>query len=172
MWKGDAHQRQRSCLQAHLTPGVKLWTCFLISRVRELDFRVSEGLSFIKTSHLRPVIYSQHEKRSSFKTDSGEHWRYLRTPGSKVCPLTEVQVPGMYAGHSTQVMPHTHSLFKSLLLSHLSTSFLEDPIQSPNLSATALISPPNAPGKSSIRGSCTHSINVSLSSCKGCYYYF
>ena len=86
VWKRDAYQRQKSYLQAHLMPGVKLWTCFLISRVRGLDFRVSEGLSSIKTSYLRPVMYSQHEKRSSFKTDSGEHWRYLRTPGSKVCP--------------------------------------------------------------------------------------
>ena len=109
VWKRDACWRRRSYLQVHLMPGVKLWTCFLISRVRGLDFRVSKGLASIKTSHLRLVIYSQHEKRGSFKTDSEEHWLHLRTPGSKVCPLTEVQAPGMLTGHNTGLATHTFS---------------------------------------------------------------
>lgn len=72
--------------------------------------RVSKGLSSIKTSHLRLVIYSQHEKRGSFKTDSGERRLHLRTPGSKVCPLTEAQAPGMLTGYYTVLATYTFSV--------------------------------------------------------------
>lgn len=34
---------------ATLIPGVQLWTCFLISRVRGLDSRVSEDLPSINS---------------------------------------------------------------------------------------------------------------------------